>query len=58
MKKKVQTSTCACTVLLNMTLFLFLMQLTGKEWRQILEVGPNSRSYNFCFLLTMMDVLE
>ncbi|MBA0721143.1 hypothetical protein Golax_008715 [Gossypium laxum] len=34
---------------------IVLHKMTGREWRQILEVGLGSRSYSFCFLLGMME---
>ncbi|KAK9023836.1 hypothetical protein V6N11_004033 [Hibiscus sabdariffa] len=33
---------------------IVLHKMTGREWRQILEVGPNPRSYSFCFLLRLI----
>ncbi|PPD91388.1 hypothetical protein GOBAR_DD11680 [Gossypium barbadense] len=34
---------------------IVLHKMTGREWRQILEVGLGSRSYSFCFFLGMME---
>lgn len=41
----------------NGSFFFFLMQLTGKEWRQILEVGPFKTLY-FCQLEEFVNFLE
>jgi hypothetical protein len=43
---------------LNFIFFQFIMQLTGKEWRQILEVGPILTSLILFFPELLLNSLE